>query len=63
MDLKNNKLTNYLKGSREELKKVIWPTRKETVKNTLIVIGISVAVAIFLGVADFFLNLGLERLI
>ncbi|MBU0707547.1 preprotein translocase subunit SecE [Patescibacteria group bacterium] len=63
MDILDNKLVNYLKAAKIELKKVVWPTRRETVRNTLIVIGISVSVAIFLGAVDYVLNLGLEKLI
>lgn len=48
-----SKLVNYLKESKAELKKVTWPTRKETTKHTLIVIGISAFVAVFLGILDF----------
>ena len=48
-----NKLTNYIKGSIEEMKKVTWPTKKETKNYTLLVIGISLAVAVFLGAIDF----------
>ncbi|MBU2564619.1 preprotein translocase subunit SecE [Patescibacteria group bacterium] len=47
------KIGTFLKETRVELKKVNWPTRKETVKYTLIVIGVSIAVAIFLGGLDF----------
>jgi len=53
MTLKNNRLFNYLKESRTELKKVTWPTKKETTKYTFIVIVISLAVAAFLGGLDF----------
>jgi len=35
-----------------EMKKVSWPSWQETWKNTLIVIGASVVVAIFLGGLD-----------
>ena len=48
-----SQLTNYLKGVNSELKKVNWPTKQETTKYTLIVIGVSFAVAIFLGGLDF----------
>jgi len=48
-----NKITTFLKEVRLEMKKVNWPTREETIRYTLIVIGISVAVAIFLGGLDF----------
>jgi len=47
------RITNYLKGVNTELKKVNWPTKQETTKYTLIVIGVSLAVAIFLGSLDF----------
>ena len=36
-----------------EMKKVSWPTKKETIKNTIAVIGISFVVAVFLGGLDF----------
>lgn len=54
------KLIQYLKESRTELKKVSWPTKKETLKNTWVVIGLSLGVAAFLGVWDYFFNLALE---
>jgi preprotein translocase subunit SecE len=46
------KITNFLKETRVEMKKVNWPTRKETIKYTLIVIGLSFAIAFFLGGLD-----------
>ncbi len=58
-----SKITNYLKQSIVELKKVVWPTKKETTQHTLLVIGISLGVAIFLGALDYIFNLGLERLL
>jgi len=36
-----------------ESKKVDWPTRQETFKFTLLVLGISASVALFLGALDF----------
>jgi len=47
-----SKLIVFLKDVRVELAKVTWPTRRETVHYTLIVMGSSVAVAIFLGIWD-----------
>ena len=57
------KLTQYIKESRDELKKVVWPSRKETTKYTLLVIGISLGVALFLGAADLGLTYALEHVI
>jgi len=47
------KATNYFKESYQEMKKVAWPTKQETTKHTLLVIGISLAVAAFLGAFDY----------
>lgn len=56
-------LFSYFQESKEELKKVVWPTRKETLNGTIMVIAISLAVAAFLGLADYVLNFGFENLI
>lgn len=47
------KIINYIKETRGELKHVSWPTRRQTINYTIIVIFISVATAAFLGVFDF----------
>lgn len=52
-------LFSYFRESREELKKVVWPTWLETRNNTMLVIGISLFVAAFLGLLD----LGLKFLL
>ena len=52
MTLTQNRLIKYLLESKAELKKVTWPTKKETTKHTLIVIGLSLFVAAFIGVLD-----------
>ena len=48
-----NKMVSFFQESREELKRVNWPTMKETVRMTGIVIGMSLLVALFLGLLDF----------
>ncbi|MBU4257456.1 preprotein translocase subunit SecE [Patescibacteria group bacterium] len=58
-----NKLTGYIKSSIEEMKKVTWPTKKETQNYTFLVIGISLAVAAFLGALDYIFTIGLELII
>jgi len=58
-----NKLFNYIKNSRRELKKVVWPTRKQATNHTLLVIAFSLVVAIFLGLIDYGLNKLVELII
>ncbi len=48
------RLTSFLKESWQELQHVNWPTRKETTRMVLVVIGVSLAVAAFLGAVDYF---------
>ena len=45
------------------MKKVNWPSRKETLNYTLIVVGASLAVAAFLGGLDFLFATFLEKFI
>jgi len=51
-----NQITNYVKTSIEEMKKVTWPTKKETYNYTLLVIGVSLGIAVFLGLLDYIFN-------
>jgi len=46
------KIINFVKEAREELKKVSWLTREQTIRYTGVVIAISLTVAIFLGILD-----------
>ena len=46
------KLIEFLKEARLELKKVSWPTRKEIISATTLVIVLSVAAGLFLGLLD-----------
>jgi len=48
----------FIKQARAELKKVVWPTKKQVISMTAIVIAVSVAVGIFIGSLDYlFTNL------
>jgi len=57
------KITSFLKEVGMEMKKVNWPTKKDTLKNTLIVIGISIVLAIFLGGLDFLFTTLLNKFV
>jgi len=43
-----------------ELKKVSWPTKKETLRLTLVVIIISLIIGFYIGIIDILLAKGLE---
>ena len=58
-----SKLGNYVKESYLEMKKVTWPNKKETYRYTLLVIGISIAVAIFMWFFDQIFDFALQTFI
>ena len=45
-------LMRFLREAKSELLRVNWPNRKEVIRYTLMVVGISLFVAIFLGTLD-----------
>jgi len=55
-----NAIVQYLRNSRQELRKVSWPGKEQTINSTILVIAVSVAVAAFLGGADYGLSWLLE---
>ncbi len=54
--------SGYASGVVDELKKVSWPTRQETVKLTSIVIVISLIIGAYIGIIDILLTMALEAL-
>ena len=46
-----------------EVRKVVWPTRQETVQTTLVVIGFVLVVALILWLVDTLLSLGIKFVI
>ncbi len=52
---KGQQTLGFLKASRMELRKVVWPTRRETVQMTLLVVAVVVVMALVLWGVDTFL--------
>lgn len=48
-----NRLKSFFAEARQEFNRINWPTLSETRRLTIIVIGLSLAVALFLGLLDF----------
>lgn len=49
---KGRAVWEFMRESRTELRKVVWPTRKETTQTTMVVMGVVTLVAIFLWIID-----------
>lgn len=58
-----NRITQYFVEARQELAKVSWPTRKHTVRQSMFVLAICFATAIFLGGLDYLLSIGLQNIL
>jgi preprotein translocase subunit SecE len=54
---KENAIIRYLKDTRAELRKVTWPSREEALNLTLIVLAVTVAMAVGLGLVDYLFSL------
>jgi preprotein translocase subunit SecE len=44
---------DFVRDVRSELRKVVWPTQRETINLTVVVLALSAAVGLFLGGVDF----------
>jgi preprotein translocase subunit SecE len=56
-------LKNFLIEAKGELMKVNWPSKKQTINYTLIVVAFSVIVALFLGGLDYFFSFLLKTFV
>ncbi len=60
MDKKAFQSPGFAQGVIDELKKVSWPTKKETVRLTTIVIIVTLIIGLYIGIIDILLAKGLE---
>ena len=58
-----NKITKFFKETKSELKKVVWPSKQQITKNTVIVIAAVIAIGAVIWILDFLFQLGLGQII
>jgi len=58
-----NPVVRYLRETRGELRKVTWPSREESWRLTIIVLGVTLAFAVFLWIFDSIFSTLIELLI
>ena len=56
-------ISKYFIDVKSEFKKVIWPTPKQTVNNTAIVITVVILVGILIAILDYIFSGGLNLLL
>ena len=57
------KTCKFFRELRSELKKVVWPTMQQVLKNALIVAGCVLVVGLFIWLFDFVAGIGIDGLI
>ncbi|MBC8265199.1 MAG: preprotein translocase subunit SecE [Anaerolineales bacterium] len=50
---KENAIIRYFKETRAELRKVSWPTRRQAINLTLVVLAATLFMAVLLGAIDY----------
>ena len=58
-----NGVCRYFRELRSELKKVVWPTYQQVLKNAAIVVGCVIVVGVFIWMFDFVAAQGISALI
>ena len=53
---KKNRIAKFFKETKAELKKVSWPTRKQLINNTLIILAFIIITGVILSVLDIGFN-------
>ena len=56
-------IKSYFVGSYRELKKVTWPTKKQTINYSVLVIAMSIGVALFFSILDYIFDIGFKFII
>lgn len=56
-------LITYVRESVHELKKVSWPTKKQAIAYTIVVVAMSVGMAVLFAILDKVFSFGLDKLI
>ncbi len=58
-----NRFINYIRDTRGEMAHVHWPTRKQAIGATVVVVLISVLTAFFLGFFDYLFSLIIQKFV
>ncbi len=56
-EIRMSKAITFIREVRAELSKIVWPTREQTIRYTVLVVIVAVASGLFLGGLDYGLTL------
>lgn len=57
------RIAKWFRELKSECRKIVWPTRQQTVNNTLVVIACVILVGIFIWILDFVFSIGVQALL
>ena len=57
------RLGKYLRDTRSEVKKIVWPTKSQVINNTIVVIVMIVLISAFIALVDAAFTYGLGLLL
>jgi preprotein translocase subunit SecE len=57
---KKAKKPGFFKGVKSEFKKITWPDKKDTFKQSVAVVSISVVVGVIIALLDHFIQVGVN---
>lgn len=58
-----HRICKFFRELRSELKKVVWPTGKQVMKNAVVVVGCCLVVGVFIWLFDFVAQFGINALL
>jgi preprotein translocase SecE subunit len=58
-----DRLAQYFRATKAEMKHVKWPTQRQGITYTFLVIGVSAVVMIFVALADFVFTSGVDFIV
>ena len=59
---KKSGVKDFFKGIKTEFKKISWPDRQSTLKQSVVVVAISVALGVLIAVLDYVIQYGVNFL-
>ncbi len=57
------RISKWFRELKSECKKIVWPTRQQTINNTLVVVGCVLVVGVIIWVLDIVFGFGVEALL
>ncbi|MGE4548557.1 MAG: preprotein translocase subunit SecE [Intestinibacillus sp.] len=58
-----SRIEKWFRELKSEIRKIVWPTRKQTTNNSIVVISAILVIGVYIWVLDAICNLGIQTLL